>query len=95
MVKLVVNQDDLKQVTEVVRDELKKNNFMALDLIDVKLKNFKKEIVEELEVKMLVWKSEIITAVDSMAKEIRDEREFREIASHQIIELQKKVGVDV
>ena len=89
-----MDKNDLKQVTEIVRDELKKNNFMALDLIDIKLKGFKNEIVEELEAKMLTWKSEIVDAVDSMAKEIRDEREFREIASHQILELEKKVGVD-
>ena len=34
---------------------------------------------------MLKWKSEIVDAVDAMAKEIRDEREFREISSHQTI----------
>ena len=34
---------------------------------------------------MLRWKSEIIDAVDAMAKEIRDEREFRDISSNQII----------
>lgn len=78
-----------------LRDELKKNNFMLLDLIDVKMKNLKREIGEELESKMLVWKSEIIDAVDAMAKEIRDEREFRAIASHQISELERKVGGSV
>ena len=40
--------------------------------------------INKLEQKMFDWKSEIIDAVDSMAKEIRDEREFREISSHQI-----------
>ncbi len=38
--------------------------------------------VGKLEQKIFEWKSEIIDAVDSMAKEIRDEREFRDISSH-------------
>lgn len=39
---------------------------------------------EKWEGKILEWKSEIVDSVDQMAKEIRDEREFREIASSQI-----------
>lgn len=53
---------------------------------------------DELEQKMFDWKSEIVNSVDSLAKEIRDEREFRETTSHQIVEhweridrLEKKV----
>ena len=53
------------------------------DLMDVKLDNIKDEISEDFEVKMLNWKSEIVDSVDVLAKEIRDEREFRDISSHQ------------
>ena len=85
MLKLIMNTKDLKQIGEQVRSEILKNNFMLVDLMDVKLKTVKNEIVSELETKMLRWKSEIIDAVDAMAKEIRDEREFRDISSNQII----------
>ncbi len=90
-----MTNDDLKKIREIVRDEITKNNFMLIDLIDVKLNVMKNKITEEFEPKMLTWKSEIIDSVDSLAGEIRDEREFRAIASHQIAELEKKVGGDV
>ena len=60
------------------------------DLIDVKFE----AKWEKLEGKLLDWKSEIIDAVDKMADEIRTERDFRTITTHQISELEKKVGVD-
>ena len=63
-----MDQKDLKQIA---------------DLMDVKLDNIKDEISEDFEVKMLNWKSEIVDSVDVLAKEIRDEREFRDISSHQ------------
>jgi hypothetical protein len=74
-----MDQNDLKQIG---------------DLMDVKLNIMKDEISEDFEVKMLTWKSEIMNSVDVLAGEIRDERDFRTIASHQISELEKKVGVD-
>jgi len=37
----------------------------------------------KVEQRLFDWKSEIIDSVDAMAKEIGDEREFREISSHQ------------
>ena len=40
--------------------------------------------IGELEQKMFEWKSEIVDIVDGLAKEIRDQREFRDISSHQI-----------
>ena len=43
------------------------------------------EQTERLEAKMFIWKSEIIDAVDVMAKEITDERDFREITTQQIV----------
>lgn len=46
---------------------------------------------EEVEQKMFDWKSEIIDSVDAMAKEIRDEREFRDISSHQSNENVKRI----
>ena len=64
------------------------------DLIDMELDVHD----EKLESKLLKWKSEIIDAVDTMAKEIVDERDFREITTHQIVDnrertdrLEKKV----
>jgi hypothetical protein len=63
-----VDQKDLKQIG---------------DLMDVKFNNFKDEISEDFEVKMLNWKSEIVDSVDVLAKEMRDAREFRDISSHQ------------
>src|SRR3989344_2999107 len=84
MIEWIMDQKTLKQIGEQVRAEILKNNFMLTDLIDIKLKNMKDEIVSEMEVKILKWKSDIVDSVDALAKEIRDEREFREIASHQI-----------
>jgi hypothetical protein len=46
---------------------------------------------EKVEQKMFDWKSEIIDLVDAMAKEIRDEREFRDISSHQIVNNTRRV----
>jgi hypothetical protein len=85
-----MNQNDLKQIGKLMREELDANN----KVIDVKLRNLKDEISEEFEVKMLNWKSEIINSVDVLAKEISDERELRAITSYQISKLEKKVGGD-
>ena len=90
MIQCFVDQKDLKQIAEIVRAEVSKNNFMLVDLMDVKLNMLKNKIEKELESKMLTWKSEIIDAVDTLAEEIRDEREFRDIASHQIAENLKR-----
>lgn len=59
--------NDLKQIRDIVREEVTKNNFMLTDLMDVKLNVLKNKIFEEFESKVLVWKSEIIDAVDMMA----------------------------
>ena len=48
--------------------------------------------MEKLEQKLFEWKSEIVDAVDGMAKEIRDEREFRDISSHQTADNTKRIG---
>ena len=37
----IMDQKDLKQIGEIVRAEVIKNNFMLIDLMDVKLKKFK------------------------------------------------------
>ena len=89
-----MNQNDLKQIRDLVREELIANN----KVIDVKLDNLEAKIDEKFETKMLKWKSDIMDAFDSIASEITDERDFREISSHQtslntskIINLEKKV----
>ena len=91
VIEWFVDQKDLKQIAEIVRAEVSKNNFMLVDLMDVKLNMLKNKIEKELESKMLTWKSEIIDAVDTLAGEIRDEREFREIASHQISDHSERI----
>ena len=45
----------------------------------------------KMEQKMFDWKSEIIDSVDAMAKEIRDEREFRDISAHQTTDNSKRI----
>jgi len=79
-----MDQKDLKQIAEVMRAEISKNNFMLIDLMDVKLSNQRNRIMKDLEAKMLKWKSDIVDSVNVLAKEIRDEREFREVTSSQI-----------
>ena len=51
------------------------------DLIETKID----KKIDVLDEKMFKWKSEIIDAVDAMAKEIVDERDFREITTSQIV----------
>lgn len=48
--------------------------------------------IDKLEQKLFDWKSEIINSVDSMAKEIRDEREFKDISSHQTSDNTRRIG---
>ena len=74
-----MDQKDLNQIKELFLE----NNRVLIELMDVKLKNIKNEVIDDLEVKILAWKSEIVNLVDVLAKEIRDEREFRDISSHQ------------
>ena len=59
VIEWIMNQNDLKQIGKLMREELDANN----KVIDVKLRNLKDEISEEFEVKMLNWKSEIINSV--------------------------------
>ena len=63
-----------------VDKKFKDNNEMLSLMIDLKFDKFE----NRFEQKMLNWKSEIVDSVDMMAKEIRDEGEFRDISSHQI-----------
>ena len=44
-----------------------------------------------LEQKMFEWRSDVISSVDALAKEIRDEREFREITTSQIAENRERI----
>lgn len=56
-------------------------------LIDSKLNVF----TETLDEKLLNWKSEVIDAVDSVAREINTNQEFREIVGNQIEEHREKI----
>jgi len=49
------------------------------------------KVVSTMDEKMAIWKSEIVDAVDVMAKEIRDEREFRTIVSGQIVDTRRRM----
>ena len=68
-----------KILMDSVDKKFKNNNELLSMLIDLKFDKFE----NRFEQKMLNWKSEIVNSVDVLAKEIRDEREFREISSHQ------------
>ena len=61
-------------------------------LIDTKLDLKIGKLEESLEGKMFKWKSDIIDVVDGLAKEIRDEREFRDISGHQTADNTRRIG---
>ena len=56
-------------------------------LIDSKLDVF----TGKLDEKLLNWKSEVISAVDSVAREMNTNQEFREIVGNQIEEYTEKI----
>lgn len=56
-------------------------------LIDSKLDVF----TGKLDEKLLNWKSEVISAVDSVAREMNTNQEFREIVGNQIEEYTDKI----
>jgi len=56
-------------------------------LIDSKLDVF----TGKLDEKLLNWKSEVISAVDSVAREMNTNQEFREIVGNQIEEQTEKI----
>ncbi|MDD3998618.1 MAG: hypothetical protein PHR98_00760 [Candidatus Shapirobacteria bacterium] len=62
----------------------KKDLKQIADLMDVKMDTKLAKYNQGIEEKMFQWKSEIVDSVDVLAAEIRDEREFRDISSHQI-----------
>jgi len=78
-----VDQKDLEQIDKLVsnniKNAIKDNNKVLALLMDVKFEQFE----NKFEQKMLNWKSEIVDSVDTLAKEMSDEREFRDISSHQ------------
>lgn len=65
-------------------EKFEANNKILTSLMDVKLDNFGKKIEENLEVKMLEWKSGIVDSVDGLAKEMGDEKDFRDIGDRRI-----------
>jgi hypothetical protein len=72
-----VTPNDLKQISTLLDSEFKKHNKLIMDFVDSQFSVYD----EKLEAKLLRWKSEIIGAVDAMAKEIVDERDFRTITT--------------
>ncbi len=69
MIKWIMDVKDLNQIGE---------------LFDAKLSTQLEQFESDIEGKMLTWKLEIVNSVDTLAKEIRDERESRDISSNQI-----------
>ena len=112
-----MDQKDLKQIREILKDELdtridklEKNldkkmdgkfatydkkmdsKFTAQDKkINVDIDSKLDKRIGELEQKMFEWKSEIVDVVDGLAKEIRDERKFRGISSHQTTDNSRRI----
>lgn len=78
-----MDQKDLKQIDKLVSDNIKNaikdNNKVLALLMDIKFEQFE----NKFEQKMIEWKSEIVDSVDKLAKEMRDEEEFRDISSSQ------------
>lgn len=87
-----MDRKDLKQITDVVREEISKNNAILLKLVDVKFETGFDKNLGGLEKKMFEWKSEIVGLIDGLAQEIRDEREFREISSSQTASNTRRIG---
>jgi len=80
-----MKNDDQKYFTvkdgEKLKDELSA-------MIDVKLDNK----LGKLEEKLFKWKSEIFDAVDSVAREMNESQEFREITTGKIKENTSRIG---
>lgn len=69
----------LNGLEEKIGKKFDDNNKTLSLLMDFKFDQFE----NKFEQKMLNWKSDIVNSVDTLAKEMRDEREFRDISSHQ------------
>ena len=67
--------DDAKLLLEIKK--LIKNEFEIHD--------------EKWEEKILSWKSEIMDAIDTFAIEVKDNREYREINSHQTVNNTRRI----
>ena len=76
---------DGEKLKKDLREELT-NNLSAM--IDTKLDNK----LGELEEKLFKWKSEIFDAVDSVAREMNESQEFREVTTNQVKEIEERVG---
>ena len=94
MLRYSVDKKDLNQIGELIHKEIKANYEVLMSSVDKEFKNNNEmlsllidlkfdKFENRFEQKILKWKSEIVDSVDGMAKEIRDESEFREISSHQ------------
>jgi uncharacterized membrane protein YheB (UPF0754 family) len=57
-------------------------------VIDVKMDKKLNEIRDDLK----QWRSEMFDIVDGLALEVRDNREFREITTNQIVEDRERIG---
>lgn len=78
---------DLKQIGELIDIKLEGNSKLLKSFIEGQLSVRD----EQLEEKLLRWKSEIVDAVDVMAQEIVAEREFREVTTQQIVDNRERI----
>ena len=60
--------------------------------LEVRLNLKLDEKLDEIRDDMKQWHSDLIDIVDGLASEVKDNREFREITTHQIVEVEERVG---
>ena len=79
-----MQRNDQKYFTIKDGEQLKTDLRKELsEMIDIKLDNK----LGELEEKLFKWKSEIFDAVDSVAREMNESQEFREVTTNQVKEI--------
>ena len=84
-----MQRNDQKYFTIKDGEQLKTDLRKELsEMIDIKLDNK----LGELEEKLFKWKSEIFDAVDSVAREMNESQEFREVTTNQVKEIEERVG---
>lgn len=61
-------------------------------VVDAKLESKLNEKLNEIREDMKQWHSDIFDLVDGLALEVKDDREFREITTGQIVDHRERIG---
>ena len=69
---------------ELTRDLTKSLSLMIDVKLDTKLDEFREEIKQ--------WHSDVFDLIDGLAPEIKDNREFRDVTTNQIVEDRVRIG---